>query len=110
LVFDADWRVVRMNAAAQWLCRLVMPELLHAAMDDGQPLDMLAVLADHRGWPARSRDPTPVAAALLIQLPAEQWLRPDLTPRVDALEAVLCDRYGSLATESARDPGSCRSA
>jgi transcriptional regulator with XRE-family HTH domain len=104
LVFDADWRVVRMNAAAQWLCRLVMPELTHELTRDGQPLDMLAVLADPRGWLARSRDPIPVAAALLAQLRAEQWLRPDLTPRVDALEAALCDRYGSLATDSARDP------
>jgi transcriptional regulator with XRE-family HTH domain len=104
LVFDADWRVVRMNAAARWLCRLVMPELMHELMGDEERLDMLAVLADPRGWLARSRDRGTIAAALLAQLRAEQWLRPELTPRVDALEEALSDRYGSMPTDDARDP------
>lgn len=101
LVFDADWRIVHMNAAAQWLCDLVMPGLCRA----GEPgIDMLAVLADPRGWLARSREPAVVAAALLAQLRAEQWLRPALAPRIDALESTLVARYGALATVPERNP------
>ncbi len=101
LVFDADWHIVRMNSAARWLCGLVMPELRRG---DG-PLDMLAVLADPRGWLARARDPAPIAAALLAQLRAEQWLRPEMAARIDALEAALSRRYGPLAGTAAREPG-----
>lgn len=101
LVFDADWHIVRMNAGARFLCGLVMPDLRRG---DG-PLDMLAILADPMGWLARARDPIGIAAALLAQLRAEQWLRPALAPRIDALEATLCRRYGPLSGASAREPG-----
>ena len=101
LAFDADWYIVHVNAAAAWLCRLVMPELPLG----GQNLDMLSVLADPRGWLARSRDPQPIASALLAQLRAEQWMNPGLEQRVDALEAALHRRYGTTCADPARDPG-----
>ncbi len=99
LVFDADWYVVRANAAGRWLCEIVMPGLWQ-----GDRLDMLATLADPRGWLARAHQPAPIAAALIGQLRAEQWLRPGLRPRIDALQAALEDRYGRLQLPADRDP------
>jgi transcriptional regulator with XRE-family HTH domain len=100
LVFDTDWHIVRMNAAARWLCSLVMPEVGR----DGEPMDMLAVLAHPAGWLAHAREPLAIAAALIGQLRAEQWLRPSLAPRVDALVHALEQRYGALPAEPTRDP------
>jgi transcriptional regulator with XRE-family HTH domain len=99
LAFDADWRIVRMNAAALRCWRLLMPALAL----QGEP-DMLAVIADERGWLARCREPRPVAAALLAQLRAEQWLRPGLAARVDALERAWGSRFGDLRHAAPRDP------
>lgn len=99
-VFDADWRIVRMNAAARWICQVVMPGLWNG----DERLDMLAVLAHPDGWLARAREPAVIAAALLGQLRAEQWLRPSLIPRIDELERVLQARYGRLDAPQQRDP------
>ena len=101
LAFDADWKIVRMNPAAMWLCRMLMPGLPLGSKN----VDMLSVLADPRGWLARSRDPQPIASALLAQLRAEQWMNPGLEQRVDALEAALHRRYGTTCADPARDPG-----
>ena len=100
LAFDADWHIVRVNPAAQWLCRMVMPELPLG----GENLDMLSVLADPRGWLARSHEPEPIAAALLAQLRAEQWMNPGLAQRIDALETQLRHRFGTTGSRPARDP------
>lgn len=100
LVFDTDWHIVRMNAAARWLCALVMPDVWRG----GERLDMLAVLAHPAGWLAHAREPVAIAAALIGQLRAEQWLRPSLAPRVDALVHALEQRYGALPTDATRDP------
>jgi transcriptional regulator with XRE-family HTH domain len=100
LVFDTDWQIVRMNAAARWLSALVMPDVGRG----GERMDMLAVLAHPAGWLARAREPVAIAAALIGQLRAEQWLRPSLAPRVDALVRTLEQRYGALPAEPARDP------
>lgn len=99
IVFDADWYIVKANAAARWLCEILMPGLWQ-----GERLDMLATLADPCGWLARSRQPTRIAAALIGQLRAEQWLRPGLRTRVDALEEAMVKRYGELPSTSVRDP------
>jgi transcriptional regulator with XRE-family HTH domain len=100
LAFDADWHIVRVNPAAMWLCQMVMPGLPLG----GPNIDMLSVLADPRGWLARSREPERIASALLAQLRAEQWMNPGLEQRVDLLEAELRGRYGTHFGNATRDP------
>jgi transcriptional regulator with XRE-family HTH domain len=99
IVFDADWFVVQANAAGRWLSELVMPGVWK-----GDRLDMLAALADPRGWLASARQPAKIAAALLGQLRTEQWMRPALRPRIDALAQVLHARYGHVELSVQRDP------
>lgn len=100
LAFDADWKIVRVNPAAMWLCRMLMPELPLGSKN----VDMLSVLADPRGWLARAREPETIARALLAQLRAEQWMNPGLERRVDLLEAELLGRYGTRCENATRDP------
>ena len=97
-VFDADWNIVQANPAGRWLCDVVMPGVW-----EGDRLDMLASLADPRGWLSCARAPEKIAAALLGQLRAEQWTRPSLRPRIDALAKVLESRYGCLDLPVQRD-------
>ncbi|OWQ84158.1 hypothetical protein CDN99_25095 [Roseateles aquatilis] len=101
-VFDADWRVMRFNASALWLIDQVMPDL--APTTPGERLDMIAALASPRGWLSRVHRPVEVGAALLAQLRAEQWSRPALAPRVDALETALRERFGDDVLRSSRAP------
>jgi len=99
LAFDANWQIVHVNAAARWLCGLVMPELPLGAAG----FDMLSVLAHPAGWLAQSREPVAVASALLTQLRAEQWLNPGLERRIEALETALRRRYGTDAASPSRE-------
>jgi transcriptional regulator with XRE-family HTH domain len=99
-IFDADWRIVRLNLGGEWLCGLLMPGQTKMPL----PIDMLAVLADANGWLARAIDPIPAASALLRQLRAEQWLRPGLRARIDAVEESLLRRFGPLAAEASAHP------
>lgn len=101
IVFDADWRIVAVNGAADWLMQLVMPE----PWCGSQRLDMLATLAHPGGWLACAHDPCAIAGALLAQLRAEQLLRPVLAPRVDQLEHALQSRWGVPGPSRRRDPG-----
>lgn len=98
-IFDADWRIVALNAGGEWLCHLLMPD---AQMR--MPIDMLQVLADPEGWLSLAVDPVPAAVSLLRQLRAEQWLRPTLGLRVDDLESALQRLYGPLPIK-AQVPG-----
>ncbi|MCM5678687.1 hypothetical protein M8A51_03965 [Schlegelella sp. S2-27] len=102
LVFNQDWWIVGMNPAARRLCELLMPEVPREA----DRLDMLASLVHPSGWLSRARQPVAIAAALLAQLRVEQWARPALGPRVDAVETALRGRYGALDACTARAPSS----
>lgn len=102
IVFNQDWRTVRMNPAARGLCDLLMPEVPRL----GDELDMLAALAHPGGWLRLARQPAAIAAALLSQLRVERWASPALGARVDALERALTRRYGLLDPLAARDPSS----
>jgi len=102
IVFDADWYIVRLNAAARWLCALAMPDLWKRRADDR--IDMITTLAHPDGWLARARRPDVIAGALLGQLRAEQWLRPSLSARIDHFEAAARSRYGAIDLLPTRDP------
>lgn len=105
-VFDADWRMVELNRGGQWLCSVLMPEYWAAFADSrGVGFDMIACLTHPRGMLSLMRDPHLAGTALLGQLRVEQWVRPGLKHRADALEASLAERFGEHRTEAPRSPG-----
>ena len=104
LVFDADWMIVELNDGARALCRLLMPGL-RLGRGPGVPcLDMIEALRDERGLLSRVREPGRAAAALLAQLRLEQWARPALRERVDALAVELEHRFDLPSAPPPRDP------
>jgi transcriptional regulator with XRE-family HTH domain len=104
LVFDADWLIVDCNEGARALCRLLMPELGWRHGAELQCADMIEAVRDPRGLLSRVRGPERAAAALLAQLRIEQWVRPALRGRVDALADELGRRFDLPDTPPPRHP------
>jgi transcriptional regulator with XRE-family HTH domain len=104
LVFDADWLIVESNEGARALCRLLMPDLGWSGARGVQCVDMIEALRDPRGLLSRAREPERAAAALLAQLRIEQWARPALRERVDALAGELERRFDLPETPPPRHP------
>jgi transcriptional regulator with XRE-family HTH domain len=104
LVFDADWLIVELNDGARALCRLLMPELGWSRGAELQCMDMIEAVRDPRGLLSRARRPERAAAALLAQLRIEQWVRPALRERVDALADELARRFDLPDTPPPRHP------
>lgn len=105
-VFDADWTMVELNGGGQWLCSMLMPEFWATLADTrGRGMDMIAGLTHPHGLLSRMREPCVAGTALLDQLRAEQWARPGLEPRADALEASLAERFGPHRGDDCRAPG-----
>lgn len=98
-VFNSDWYIVQANPASRWICELVMPGVWQE-----DPLDMLATLADPRGWLSRAQDAAKIAGALLAQVRTEQWTRPGLKLRVDTLEKALESKFGNLKVPTQHEP------
>jgi transcriptional regulator with XRE-family HTH domain len=93
LVFDVDRYVVDMNRGARWLWTVLMPAYWSRIYDNGG-MDMIDALIDPEGLFSRMRQPERAAGTFLNLLRREQWLRPSLTPRVDAYADKLRERFG----------------
>lgn len=108
-VFDADWRMRRLNAGGQWLCSVVMPEMWATTTQPDVGMDMIEALAHPGGLLSRVRDPARIGADLVAQLRLEQLTNPKLTARVDRLEQTLSARFGGWLAGDPRgrpDPAS----
>lgn len=101
MIFDADWRMLRLNAGARWLFGLVMPEFLGPAGATAEGWDMIAGIAHPGGLLSRMPEPWIIGRRHLAQLRIEQLNRPALKPRVDALEHVLRATFGDRLIDAA---------
>ncbi|MGL4234758.1 MmyB family transcriptional regulator [Tabrizicola sp.] len=103
MIFNSDWRMLRLNAGAAWLFSRIMPEYLASLDGDLDGWDMIAGIAHEGGLLARMTEPSIIGARLLGQLRLEMLIRPALTKRVEALEAALQNRYGDLLEGQTHD-------
>jgi hypothetical protein len=87
--FDADWRMIEINASGQWLCNLLMPAVWMQVRETRAGVDMIAALEHPYGLFSKMVEPAGVARALLRQLRTEQIMNPRLRPRADKLEQTL---------------------
>lgn len=94
LIFDADWRMVQMNAGATWIFHHLMAGFLASPEGQVPCWDMIAGVAHAGGLLSRMVDPWIYGGHLLRQLRFEEMTRPSLAPRVAALEQVLRARFG----------------
>lgn len=104
IVFDADWIGLALNPAGQRLCAINMAGFWATLEAPQQGLDMIAALIHPGGMFSTMRDPARAGYAWLAQMRAEQWARPALAPRVDALERSLRQRYGDAPEQPGRAP------
>ena len=94
-VVDADWNVLNANRGAQWLVGLLLPPSLPSSPPSHAPLNMLDLMTAPEGITARIVNLHEVAHPMLAQLRAEAAVHPALTPKVEALRALLRQRLGA---------------
>ena len=88
-VFDAAWQMVRINSGARRLCALLMPGFWREAGEPLTGVDMIEAMMAPDGFFSQMSNAGAVAAALLRQLRVEEMLHPDMSERIDRLEARL---------------------
>lgn len=99
MIFDADWRMQRLNAGAHWLFSLIMPEFLLSLGPDPDAWDMIAGIAHPGGLLSHMPEPWVIGRRHLAQIRIEQLNRPALKERADALEHVLIATYGERLSQ-----------
>jgi len=90
LVLDAQWNLLQLNRGGQWLAATLMPP--EALATNGGPPNLLDMLVHPMGLTRQMINLDEASPAFLSQLRAEAALQPGLTPKVEALDALLRDR------------------
>jgi transcriptional regulator with XRE-family HTH domain len=104
IIFNPDWRIVKMNETARWLCGIVMPGMVNSDELEPVPLDMIAAVQHENGLLSRMVDPEAYSTGMLAQLLAEAAVSSHLVERVAAFARHHIARFGELDA-NARDPG-----
>ncbi len=96
-VLDANWNIVITNQGGAWLAATLMPQL--AERGEGQPMNMLDLLADPAGLTQHVTNLAEVGPQLLSQL-RQELASPNaqasqLASKLAAIEALIHQRLGS---------------
>lgn len=97
-VVDAQWNLLHLNRGAAWLVATLMPwtaELLATPRAGGAGMNLLEAMVHPEGFTRHITNLTEVGPALLAHLRDDASVQPSLTPKVEALAAMLRDRLGS---------------
>jgi transcriptional regulator with XRE-family HTH domain len=100
MVMDAEWNVLHMNRGGVWLAMTLMPWA--AGLPAGTPLNMLDLLAHPEGFTRSMVNLPEVAPAMMLRLRDETAMQPGLSPKVEAIAALLRGRLGEGALHVAR--------
>lgn len=93
-VFDIDRTMLEVNRGAEWMWSLLMPGYWAEVQARGERIDMIDALVHPGGLFHCMRNPHAAGLTFLGLLRAEEWVRPTLRPRVDALAKALSQCYG----------------
>ena len=97
-VVDAQWNLLNLNRGAAWLVTTLMPwaaELLAVPPAGGAGINLLDAMVHPEGFTRHMTNLPEVGPALLAHLRDDASVQPSLTPKVEALAALLRDRLGS---------------
>ena len=92
MVMDAEWNVLHMNRGGVWLAMTLMPWA--AGLPAGTPFNMLDLLAHPEGFTRSMVNLPEVAPAMMLRLREETAMQPGLSPKVEAIAALLRGRLG----------------
>ncbi len=96
LIFTSDRYMCEMNEGTRRMWALLMPNYWKKNAIDGAAFDMIAAIASPDGLLSQMPAPALAAARILYFLRTEEWLKPVLKTRIDAMEQALIARYGVL--------------
>lgn len=100
LVLDAQWNLLQLNRGGEWLAATLMaPEVLAGSGGAPNLLDMLVHPAGLTRQLINLREAGP---AFLAQMRAEAALQPELTPKVEAFDALLRQRLNGRLPPAAQ--------
>lgn len=97
LVFDAAWRVLRINRAGRWLCSLVMPRYCAHLGHNLDGMDIIDAMAHEDGLFCAMRNARAASELLLRRLQLEALTSEALSARVSRCVESLQARYGVRA-------------
>ena len=98
LVVDAGWNVLHLNRGAAWLVATLMPwaaDLLTAPSAGGAGVNLLDAMVHPEGFTQHITNLSEVGPALLAHLRDDASVQPALTPKIEALAALLRSRLDS---------------
>jgi transcriptional regulator with XRE-family HTH domain len=96
MVLDAQWNLRDTNRGGWWLASILVPWL-----KPGAEINMLDLLAHPEGFGKHMINLREVGPALLMQLRNDASMDPALTPKVDAVAALLSARFGAATVSAA---------
>lgn len=96
LVLDSHWNVLQLNRAAAWLVTALQPPgaSIRSHGDGHQRFNLLDWMVEEQGLVDRVTNLEQVGPQFLHRLRQESLVVPDLGPKADAFEAVLCSKLG----------------
>jgi len=108
LLLDAHWNVLQQNQGTRRLWAWLSPGMAAAPQESPEesPVNLLDALVHPQGFGARILNLGEVGPALWRQLRNEACALPELTPRVQALEAFLRQRLGARQARTLDAPES----
>ncbi len=92
LVIDAHWNLVQLNRGGLWLAETLMPGAMTLA-EEGS-INLLDLLVHPEGFTKAILNLEEVGSTFLMRLRRDVSVQPELKPRVEAFESLLCDRLG----------------
>ncbi|MBA8901670.1 MULTISPECIES: helix-turn-helix transcriptional regulator [unclassified Phyllobacterium] len=98
-IFCPEWHIMEINHGGKWLCSELMPDYMNRLGAAAAHIDMIDCLTADDGLLSQLLDPVCVALAFLNQLRVEEWVTPDLRPRIDRFEKSLWKRF-NISTQS----------
>lgn len=101
LLFNANWQLLGVNAAAAWLASETMPGYWADFSKRAIGMSMIDVLVDPDGLFLHMANAKEAGASLLRQIDQESWTNHGLAPAAERLSQSLARRYGVGSTDRA---------
>lgn len=99
MIFNADWQLLEVNPAGEWLILELMPEL-HSMLERRLAgLNMIDALVANDGPLAHLENGRQVLAMVLSQIEQEAWTNEHLVAAVEKLGEAMVSRYGVKSTD-----------
>ena len=99
LLFNANWQLLEVNPAAEWLAIETMPVFWSGFTKGTAGMSMIDALVDPGGLLLHMANAKEVGAQFLTQIEQESWTNQGLAAGVEKLSESLAQHYGISSTD-----------